>query len=85
MAFVYGYIMLPSSTNTSRWERVWVVALGSAIIDGRASNTAHVGYFAGHFYSPRSLRPSLLSVPVFWLVSRVGLVLHHQVPMNVDL
>jgi hypothetical protein len=62
------YFLAPANTNTiSRYDMVYALAHGTAIIDSHAANTIDVSAYNGHFYSPRSLGLSLLAVPVFRL------------------
>jgi hypothetical protein len=73
LVFCYGYFLSPANTNSiSRYDMVVALASGTAIIDPNAHNTIDVSYYAGHFYSPRSLGPSLLAVPVYQLVSTLS-------------
>ena len=68
----YVYFLEPAGTNTiSRYDMVWALAHGTAIIDHLAKNTIDVSQYHGHFYSPRSIGLSLLAVPAFWIVNWV--------------
>ncbi len=61
----YGFFLTPAGTNTiSRYDMVYALAHGTAIIDQHASNTIDVSLFNGHWYSTRSLGLSLLGVPI---------------------
>ena len=77
LVFCYGYFLSPANTNSiSRYDMVIALASGTAIIDPNAHNTIDVSFYNGHFYSPRSLGPSLLAVPVYQLVSTISNATH---------
>ncbi|HEX6542547.1 MAG TPA: hypothetical protein VF040_12385 [Ktedonobacterales bacterium] len=66
----YVFYLTPAGTNTlSRYDMVYALAHGTAIIDSHAGNTIDVSYYQGHWYSPRSLGLSLLATPLLWLLS----------------
>jgi hypothetical protein len=68
----YAFYLTPSGTNTlSRYDMVYALAHGTAIIDIHAGNTIDVSYYQGHWYSPRSLGLSLLATPLLWLLGLV--------------
>lgn len=68
LLLAYAYFLAPANTNTiSRYDMVYALAHGTAIIDSHAANTIDVSAYNGHFYSPRSLGLSLLAVPVLRL------------------
>src|SRR5579859_6472094 len=68
LLLAYAYFLAPANTNTiSRYDMVYALAHGTAIIDSHAANTIDVSAYNGHFYSPRSLGLSLLAVPIFRL------------------
>ena len=70
LSLCYAFYLTPAGTNTlSRYDMVYALAHGTAIIDLHAGNTIDVSYYQGHWYSPRSLGLSLLATPVFWLIS----------------
>ena len=70
LALCYVFFLTPAGTNTlSRYDMVYALAHGTAIIDIHAGNTIDVSYYQGHWYSPRSLGLSLLATPLLWLVS----------------
>jgi hypothetical protein len=70
LALCYVFYLTPSGTNTlSRYDMVYALAHGTAIIDIHAGNTIDVSYYQGHWYSPRSLGLSLLATPILWLLS----------------
>jgi hypothetical protein len=65
----YAFYIVPSGTNTlSRYDMIYALAHGTAIIDGHAGNTIDVSYYMGHWYSPRSLGLSLVAVPILWFL-----------------
>ena len=65
----YAFFLTPENTNAiSRYDMVYALSHGTAIIDQHANNTIDVSYFGGHWYSPRSLGLSLLAVPVLWVL-----------------
>jgi hypothetical protein len=65
----YVFFLTPAGTNTtSRYDMVYALAHGTAIIDSHATNTIDISLYQGHFYSPRSLGLSLLGVPVLWVL-----------------
>ena len=67
----YAFFLTPSNTNAiSRYDMIYALSHGTAIIDQHASNTIDVSYFAGHWYSPRSLGLSLLGVPVLFVLGQ---------------
>lgn len=77
LVFCYGYFLSPANTNSiSRYDMVVALASGTAIIDPNAHNTIDVSYYAGHYYSPRSLGPSLLAVPIYRIVSTLAAATH---------
>lgn len=79
LVFCYGYFLSPANTNSiSRYDMVVALASGTAIIDPNAHNTIDVSYYAGHYYSPRSLGPSLLAVPIYQLVSTLAAATHSR-------
>lgn len=68
----YAFYLTPSGTNTlSRYDMVYALAHGTAIIDIHAGNTIDVSYYQGHWYSPRSLGLSLLATPLLWLLGLI--------------
>ncbi len=70
LVFSYSFFLTPAGTNTtSRYDMVYALAHGTAIIDNLASNTIDVSLYHGHYYSPRSFGLSLLGVPVLWVLS----------------
>ncbi|HEX5158837.1 MAG TPA: hypothetical protein VFW17_16620 [Ktedonobacterales bacterium] len=72
LALCYVFYLTPAGTNTlSRYDMVYALAHGSAIIDIHAGNTIDVSYYQGHWYSPRSLGLSLLATPLLWLLSHI--------------
>jgi hypothetical protein len=69
LALCYVFYLSPAGTNTlSRYDMVYALAHGTAIIDMHAGNTIDVSYYQGHWYSPRSLGLSLLATPLFWVI-----------------
>ena len=83
LVFCYGYFLSPANTNSiSRYDMVAALASGTAIIDPNAHNTIDVSFYNGHFYSPRSLGPSLLAVPIYQLVSTVANATHSRPTMT---
>ena len=73
LSLCYAFYLTPAGTNTlSRYDMVYALAHGTAIIDIHAGNTIDVSYYQGHWYSPRSLGLSLLATPFFWLISLIG-------------
>lgn len=69
LSLCYIFFLTPSGTNTlSRYDMVYALAHGTAIIDMHAGNTIDVSYFQGHWYSPRSLGLSLVATPLLWLL-----------------
>jgi len=58
---------------------VWALAHGTARIDAIHTNTIDISTYNGHYYSPRSLGLSLLSVPVFDVVQ---LIMHNPPVTN---
>ncbi|HEU5369480.1 MAG TPA: hypothetical protein VFU69_13495, partial [Ktedonobacterales bacterium] len=73
LALCYAFYLTPSGTNTlSRYDMVYALAHGTAIIDIHAGNTIDVSYYQGHWYSPRSLGLSLLATPLLWLIGLVA-------------
>jgi hypothetical protein len=72
LALCYVFYLTPAGTNTlSRYDMVYALAHGTAIIDIHAGNTIDVSYYQGHWYSPRSLGLSLLATPLLWLLSHI--------------
>ncbi|HET8906164.1 MAG TPA: hypothetical protein VFN11_04280, partial [Ktedonobacterales bacterium] len=72
LALCYAFYLTPSGTNTlSRYDMVYALAHGTAIIDIHAGNTIDVSYYQGHWYSPRSLGLSILATPLLWLLGHV--------------
>jgi len=70
LTLCYAFFLTPAGTNTiSRYDMVYALAHGTAIIDPHASNTIDVSLFNGHWYSPRSLGLSLLAVPILYVLS----------------
>src|SRR6516164_8984937 len=68
----YAFFLEPAGTNTiSRYDMVWALAHGTAIIDPLHKNTIDVSYYHGHYYSPRSIGLSLLALPVFEIVQAI--------------
>lgn len=79
LIFCYAYFLMPANTNSlSRYDMVVALANGTAIIDPNAANTIDVSFYAGHYYSPRSLGPSLLAVPVYKVISALSSLTHTQ-------
>ena len=79
LVFCYGYFLSPANTNSiSRYDMVVALASGTAIIDPNAHNTIDVSFYAGHYYSPRTLGPSLLAVPIYQLVSTLAAAMHSR-------
>ncbi len=79
LVFCYGYFLSPANTNSiSRYDMVVALASGTALIDPNAHNTIDVSYYAGHYYSPRTLGPSLVAVPIYQLVSTLAAAMHSQ-------
>ena len=73
LSLCYAFYLTPAGTNTySRYDMVYALAHGTAIIDMHAGNTIDVSYYQGHWYSPRSLGLSLVATPLFWLISLVA-------------
>ena len=73
LSLCYVFFLTPSGTNTlSRYDMVYALAHGTAIIDMHAGNTIDVSYFQGHWYSPRSLGLSLVATPLLWLLGVVA-------------
>ena len=73
LSLCYAFYLTPAGTNTlSRYDMVYALAHGTAIIDIHAGNTIDVSYYQGHWYSPRSLGLSLLATPIFWLIKLVA-------------
>src|SRR5690348_5698865 len=73
LSLCYAFYLTPAGTNTySRYDMVYALAHGTAIIDMHAGNTIDVSYYQGHWYSPRSLGLSLVATPIFWLISLVA-------------
>ncbi|HEU4783989.1 MAG TPA: hypothetical protein VFS83_11665 [Ktedonobacterales bacterium] len=72
LALCYVFYLTPAGTNTlSRYDMVYALAHGTAIIDIHAGNTIDVSYYQGHWYSPRSLGLSLVATPLLWLLSHI--------------
>lgn len=72
LVLCYAFYLTPSGTNTlSRYDMVYALAHGTAIIDIHAGNTIDVSYYQGHWYSPRSLGLSLLATPLLRLLSLI--------------
>jgi hypothetical protein len=70
LVFCYSFFLTPAGTNTtSRYDMVYALTHGTAVIDNLAYNTIDVSLYQGHYYSPRSLGLSLLGVPVLWVLS----------------
>ncbi|MEO7001694.1 MAG: hypothetical protein ABI068_07760 [Ktedonobacterales bacterium] len=68
----YAFFLAPEGTNTiSRYDMVYALSHGTAIIDQHANNTIDVSFYGGHWYSPRSLGLSLLATPVLFLLGLV--------------
>jgi len=79
VALCYCYFLSPANTNSiSRYDMVWALAHGTAIIDPNAANTIDVSFYHGHYYSPRSVGLSLLAVPVLLVVRLAETVLGRQ-------
>lgn len=79
LVFCYAYFLMPANTNSlSRYDMVVALANGTAIIDANASNTIDVSFYAGHYYSPRTLGPSLLAVPIYKLIFALSSLTHTQ-------
>ena len=73
LSLCYAFYLTPAGTNTfSRYDMVYALAHGTAIMDMHAGNTIDVSYYQGHWYSPRSLGLSLVATPLFWLISLVA-------------
>jgi hypothetical protein len=73
LSLCYAFYLTPAGTNTySRYDMVYALAHGTAIIDMHAGNTIDVSFYQGHWYSPRSLGLSLVATPIFWLISLVA-------------
>ncbi|MFI5271664.1 MAG: hypothetical protein ACHQ4H_01355 [Ktedonobacterales bacterium] len=86
LVFCYGYFFSPANTNTlSRYDMVVALAQGTAIIDPLRANTIDVSFYAGHYYSPRSLGPSLLAVPVYKLLARLATATATQPTVTFDI
>ncbi len=69
LTLCYAFFLTPAGTNTiSRYDMVYALAHGTAIIDQHAGNTIDVSLYHGHWYSPRSLGLSLLAVPVLYVL-----------------
>ncbi|HEX8996451.1 MAG TPA: hypothetical protein VF812_10505 [Ktedonobacterales bacterium] len=83
LALCYVYFIMAPSTNTiSRWDMVYALAHGQAIIDVHAKNSIDVSYYNGHWYSPRSLGLSLVATPILWAL---GLFVSLDFPQRVAL
>jgi len=81
LLLAYGYFLQPETTNSiSRWDMVYALAHGTTSIDINAANTIDVSFYHGHYYSPRSLGPSLLAVPVYWLLQAIFALFHMRAP-----
>ena len=72
LIFCYGYFVTPAGTNTiSRYDMIYALMHGPAIIDPHAGNTIDISFYHGHYYSPRSLGLSLLAVPILFIWSHI--------------
>lgn len=72
LVLCYAFFLEPAGTNTiSRYDMVWALAHGTAIIDPLHKNTIDVSYYHGHYYSPRSIGLSLLALPAFAIVQAI--------------
>lgn len=79
MALCYVYFLIPAGTNTlSRYDMVYALSHGTAIIDYHAGNTIDVSYYQGHWYSPRSLGLSIAGMPVLWLFGQFADLNNHS-------
>jgi len=69
LTLCYAFFLTPAGTNTiSRYDMVYALSHGTAIIDQHANNTIDVSLYNGHWYSPRSLGLSLLAVPILYIL-----------------
>lgn len=72
LTFCVIYFIMPLGSNDqSRWDMVYALIHGTAIIDQHAHNTIDISLYHGHYYSPRTIGLSIVATPVLWLLGHV--------------
>jgi hypothetical protein len=72
LTFCVIYVIMPLGPNAnvqSRWDMVYALVHGTAIIDVHARNTIDISLYQGHYYSPRTIGLSFVATPILWLLS----------------